>query len=200
MSQESNVPLASLGFIVTTYSRLEWALSGFIVVLLHADRAVGTAIVAGMPASQKITLLGNLFRVLSAHYPATDVPQMDRALSMAHHAIEARNSVMHSTWWDTDDEGNVTRLKATAHRGKGPVWKREPANQAELNRIGLELSAAFDALTDLMRNHFERAVGRTIRRDEPYGTTPGGEGTLWGVASAYATALSTRERSQKDVL
>jgi hypothetical protein len=96
-----------LGHIVTCYSQLEWIVGMFIALLLNPDDRVGHTITAGMPISQKLTLLSNLFRLLAECEPGTDVAAPDRAVASADRAVEARNAVTHALWWPDDEDDDA---------------------------------------------------------------------------------------------
>jgi hypothetical protein len=182
VQQTEGPALSALGVIVTSYSRLEWLVSAFIGRLLNPDGRVGHTITAGMPISQKLTLLSNLFLLVAKEEPATtDVDAMERAVAKADRAVELRNAVMHTMSWTTDEAGVVHRLKPVARRGRGLEWKAERASGEDLLRVAKELGGAFDAVSDLMAAHFEGATGQ--KGDwEP----PTGKGTLWGIAVRYS--------------
>src|SRR3954471_20296060 len=91
---------SGFGHIVISYSRLDWTLGAFIGRLVNPDLRVGDTITAAMTIGQKITLLGELFRLLESYRPGADHAALDEALSEASAAVEEGNTLLHSTWWD----------------------------------------------------------------------------------------------------
>jgi len=190
--------LTAIGTVTLAFSRLDWAVSGFIWQLLSPDPQVGQTITANLTFRARLDLLGSLFGLL----PGADVP--DHVRNHPEHmlgrvleavppermatfrelmdrigALSVRRDALHdSLSWLPGDGGAYELVQARAKLGKRLEWKRERITSESVTELAEGLFSAAQSLSQLMLAQFGFRNPPTTWPKAGHGTLY--EKLLWG--------------------